>query len=430
LPSIEFDDDRPPRSRDELLEHVRGQGRRRRYGRRAAVGGVAALLLAALVVPTLGGDDPRRQLTADGGRDRDRTESTAVDENVDYAGETTTTTGDAGTGATTTTRRSSSGSSSGVAPTTTVTPFKTPKGGASDVIIFEGISGGERGIFSVRGDGSGHRQLTPEGGWFYYGARWSPDGTRIAAIEYVTGVEPKLQVMDADGGHLHYVDDPAGMSWGEDWSPDGTQLVYQARNAQNENELRIANADGTGRRVLGPALDDGGFADWSPDGGLIAYTQAAGICTIKPDGTGQKVFLPGAHSPVWSPDGSKLLFVKDTNPTDGDPPTSVWVVNRDGSGLIKLADSSATPSASWSPDGSRIAISGDWLVVTDVLGTNRRTLHNETTWDASWSADGSRLAFVQSINTSSQLMTIAADGSDLGQISPADPVRRPTYRPR
>jgi cytoskeletal protein RodZ len=53
LPSIEFDDDRPPRSRDELLESVRRDGLRRRYRRNGLFGGLALVLVAALAVPVL-----------------------------------------------------------------------------------------------------------------------------------------------------------------------------------------------------------------------------------------------------------------------------------------------------------------------------------------------------------------------------------------
>jgi hypothetical protein len=58
LPSIEFDEDRPPRSREELLAMVRRDGLRRRYRRHGLIGSVALVLVAALAIPVIaGGDD-------------------------------------------------------------------------------------------------------------------------------------------------------------------------------------------------------------------------------------------------------------------------------------------------------------------------------------------------------------------------------------
>ena len=56
--------------------------------------------------------------------------------------------------------------------------------------------------------------------------------------------------------------------------------------------------------------------------------------------------------PSWSPDGSRIAFVSYR---DGNRP-EIYVMNRDGSGQIRLTDNPAIDhSPSWSPDGSRIA---------------------------------------------------------------------------
>jgi len=48
--------------------------------------------------------------------------------------------------------------------------------------------------------------------------------------------------------------------------------------------------------------------------------------------------------PTWSPDGSKIAFVRK----DG-----IYVMNADGSGQRRLTDAGGGPA--WSPDGSKIA---------------------------------------------------------------------------
>ncbi|MEY2476012.1 MAG: hypothetical protein QOG87_1327 [Actinomycetota bacterium] len=80
MPSIEFDDDRPPRSRQELLATVRRDGLRRRYRRNGLVGSVALVLVSALAIPVIaGGDDGEQRKVA------------AIDQPTTTIDETTTT---------------------------------------------------------------------------------------------------------------------------------------------------------------------------------------------------------------------------------------------------------------------------------------------------------------------------------------------------
>lgn len=84
MPSIEFDDERPPRGREELLAGVRRDGLRRRHWRHGLIGGLALVLVAALAIPVVAGGD-------DGGSDPQRV--AVLDEAPDttVADETTTT---------------------------------------------------------------------------------------------------------------------------------------------------------------------------------------------------------------------------------------------------------------------------------------------------------------------------------------------------
>ena len=51
--------------------------------------------------------------------------------------------------------------------------------------------------------------------------------------------------------------------------------------------------------------------------------------------------------PAWSPDGSKIVFVRVGN--------KLWLMNADGSGVTQLTDGrSRLSSPAWSPDGSKI----------------------------------------------------------------------------
>ena len=72
---------------------------------------------------------------------------------------------------------------------------------------------------------------------------------------------------------------------------------------------------------------------------------------MRPNGTGIRTLVAGrrleASDPVWSPDGSRIAFVRSDINGIG-----IFAVRRDGSGLHRIG-SGFDPS--WSPDGTRIA---------------------------------------------------------------------------
>src|SRR5205085_8507750 len=100
--------------------------------------------------------------------------------------------------------------------------------------------------------------------------------------------------------------------------------------------LWVMNADGTNRRQL--TFDDGGpfFNDvdpaWSPDGSKIAFVRnfrfstpsCSEIYEVNTDGSGLRQLAPTPRCRetglVWSPDGSKLAYAS----WDGTSTPTIW----------------------------------------------------------------------------------------------------------
>ncbi len=172
------------------------------------------------------------------------------------------------------------------------------------------------------------------------------------------------------------------------FSPDGEKLAFlgfrrsgrsavasAARSAEftfrqvTRTAIFTVSVDGSDRQRLTPWRS--GAVDipsaYSPDGSLlgISRTSRKGGSTaiaFRVDGSGFSVLAKNAAYPVFSPDGSRIAFVRDTHRsaskrkprTDG---TELYVANADGSNLIRLTDAPTKPKywPSWDPSGKRIA---------------------------------------------------------------------------
>jgi Tol biopolymer transport system component len=141
------------------------------------------------------------------------------------------------------------------------------------VVGVEGV-----GLFVVRLNGSGLRQITPTGMLVDEGSngRWSSSGDHIMFVANpAPGYRRAIFVVNADGTGLHQVpipgcggavSDPMSIScFGPDWSPDGTKIVLVRASARfNVQNVYTVNADGSG--LFQVTYESGGLevtsADW------------------------------------------------------------------------------------------------------------------------------------------------------------------------
>lgn len=256
-------------------------------------------------------------------------------------------------------------------------------------------------LYIARVDGSGIRFLAPG---YVYNAQISPDGRHVAYSSDACG----LCVVDTDGTHRVRFSLPPPLSRWASWSRDSQRLAFAVYESPNSGRaaLTVADRDGTDvQRVtalqygFGAGTSLGIKAAWSPTDDRIAYVAGApfAVHIVRlPDGRDLRL-APG-RSPVWSPDGRRLVFTWDAH--------GVATINADGTHAHVLDPKAIDPygfGAAWSPRGRSIAYpregaDGNYeLASARPAGTHRRRLAHEVKnveiGPIYWAVDGGTILY-------------------------------------
>lgn len=264
---------------------------------------------------------------------------------------------------------------------------------------------------------------------------WSPDCRRIAFIQ--SGL---LWLADRDGTGVTRVPTPSGIHPKRpSWSPDGTKLAFSdlefvstSAGREQRGHIYVMEADGSNLKQLtsGPYEDEN--PSWSPDGTKIAFqrlefedlaTRSGGaeryIVTMTSDGKrlkrifgeladrawANRVQWSWESEPAWSPDGKQIalkyshrLAIANVDATN---------FRDDFRVLFDVGLRFSGSRISWSPDGTRIAISrrlvepsgrmseDESIAIVDVASgvatdiTPRGGHH----FNPHWSSDGRRILY-------------------------------------
>jgi TolB protein len=156
--------------------------------------------------------------------------------------------------------------------------------------------------------------------------------------------------MDENGEHVQRLTNHSDADYAPAISPDGSKIAFLSWREDGNDEVYVMNADGTDLQRL-------------------TNTEAL------------------EFDPIWSPDGKRILFVSQFG---FDPPSSIGVVNADGSDLHYIVEGAAfifSAFACWSPDGTFISYvsyvsqdrdgSAELYVVDADGGTPRRLTNNQ-----------------------------------------------------
>lgn len=237
-----------------------------------------------------------------------------------------------------------------------------------------------------------------------------PSLTLLAAVVNVVGPSPAARaVFPGQNGRIAYATSFARTPQIYTIRPDGTAL----RQVTHVHE---------GHAAVMP--------EWSPDGTRIAFVRDGRIWVMNADGSGKHGMTAPAFEddhPSWSPDGSRILFSRCSAPFGFVDRCHIMVMNADGSGLAKILGGAWKDGAPvYSPNGRRIAfhtdrggfVSAVRVMNADGTELNRLTDPDLEAYGPDWSPDGTHILFSTNADRpQADTWVMRADGSHQEQLT-------------
>jgi Tol biopolymer transport system component len=260
-----------------------------------------------------------------------------------------------------------------------------PVGGALQTVVRDEDLVRNEGPFGINGS---HPAFSPDGGLIAFTGSVRRGGGEVES--------PVVLVVGADGTGLRALRGTFSTftEAAPIFAPDGHTIAYATLKVVNGPLERLGKASsGDGASVLlgirSVDIEDGSQrmvtpwrpwgqeavlypSSYSPDGSTLAVTAwpfngstRARAVAVRLDGSGSTLLAKNAEEPVYSPDGSRIAFVRVHTHVKHlrRPPKrtiirkDLYVMRADGSGLTRLTRSPRLLEEwpSWDPSGERIA---------------------------------------------------------------------------
>ncbi len=204
----------------------------------------------------------------------------------------------------------------------------------------------------------------------------SPTEPRVIVGKLVAG-NRDLYLYTHDGAEVARLTTDPAEDFAAAWSPDGRTIAFNSKRG-GHSELFLAGSDGSNQRRLLDAGSDRALSPvWSTDGRRLVYYRETGdgkdqIHVVMADGTGDRNLTQDQFNnvyPGWTPDG-RVVYGQGLRGQR----TSVLTVGADGADRSPLLGLKGFFTR-FSPDGTRIATleehpeaEGVRVVITDTTG--------------------------------------------------------------
>jgi TolB protein len=258
-------------------------------------------------------------------------------------------------------------------------------GAPSGRVVFSSGSGagGKDQVWVMNANGTGRHAVTPA----TFDARApaaSADGRQVAYVRL-----GEVYAMRSNGTHVRRLTTSGATEGAPAWSPSGRWIAYSSYSSGRSSIWKMGS-DGSGktRLAVGSGLD---VPAWSPNGGRIAYAAHYRIWVMNADGSGKHALTHGPNgggvdwASSWSPDGRRVAYESNVGTGPRDLTNEIWVVNADGSHPVRLTHNALNDGHPvWSPDGSWLLFASErphpgtthlWL-----MHPNGKGLHRATSW--------------------------------------------------
>jgi len=208
-------------------------------------------------------------------------------------------------------------------------------------------------ICLINADGSGFTQLTNNGANNSY-ASFAPDGRSIVFSSNMGGGKFQIYEMELGNRNTRQLTFDDGDAFAADISPDGQKITYKCSDANDLDYICVMNRDGSGNRRI---YSGGWDPVWSPDGSQILFASGdynnAQLYTIFSDGSGLSA-LPSLSAVRGRSDWSSLGKIA----TYAGAPWQRNIYILENSIWNQITNGGNSQAPSFSPDGEWIAFTG------------------------------------------------------------------------